>query len=92
MNTMSNEPTSDDLDRLLEANPQTGERLAPRDDIQITLEVPVDATTLGRLTERAEREGKDVEDLMADALRAAASVAAPTNLPTRQGVRTNRAH
>lgn len=73
MNTMSNEPTSDDLDRLLEADQEAGERLAPRDDIRITLEVPVDATTLDRLTERAEREGKDVEDLVADALRAAAA-------------------
>ena len=81
MNTMSNEPTSDDLDRLLEADPQAGERLAPRDDIRITLEVPVDATTLDRLTERAEREDKDVEDLVADALRAAASVAPRATKP-----------
>jgi len=73
MNRMSTEPTSDDLDRLLDADPDAGERIAQRDDIQVLLEVPVDPATLDRLTERAAREGRDIEDVVADALRVAAA-------------------
>ena len=40
-------------------------------DIAVTVTVPVDGGTLDRLTERAEREGRDIEQVVADALRAA---------------------
>ena len=70
---MSTEPTSDDLDCLLDADPDAGERIGQRDDIQVLLEVPLDAATLDRLTERAAREGRDIEDVVADAVRAAAA-------------------
>ncbi|MDP1846987.1 MAG: hypothetical protein Q8K79_04265 [Solirubrobacteraceae bacterium] len=42
-------------------------------DIAVTVTVPVDGGTFGRLTERAEREGRDIEQVAADALRAAAA-------------------
>jgi hypothetical protein len=73
MNTMSTDPTSDDLDRLLDANPEAGEHIAPCEDIKVLLEVPLDPATLDRLTERAAREGRDIEDLVVDALRSAAA-------------------
>ena len=41
-------------------------------DIAVTVTIPVDGGTLDRLTERAEREGRDIEQVVADALRAAA--------------------
>lgn len=41
-------------------------------DIEVTVTVPVAASTLTALTERAQREGRDVEALIADALHAAA--------------------
>lgn len=40
--------------------------------IEITIAVPVSASTLTALTERAEREGRKVEAVIADALHAAA--------------------
>ena len=73
MNTMSTDPTSDDLDRLLDANPEAGQRIVPRKDVKVLLEVPLDPATLDRLTERAAREGRDIEDIVADALRRAAA-------------------
>lgn len=42
-------------------------------DIAVTVTVPVDGGTLDRLTERAQREGRDIEQVVADALRAAAA-------------------
>ncbi|MTD45447.1 ribbon-helix-helix protein, CopG family [Conexibacter sp. W3-3-2] len=42
-------------------------------DILVTVTVPVDAGTLDALTERADREGRNVEQIVADALRAAAA-------------------
>ena len=39
----------------------------------MTVTVPVDGGTLDRLTERAAREGRDIEQVVADALRAAAA-------------------
>lgn len=42
-------------------------------DILVTVTVPVDAGTLDALTERADREGRNVEQVVADALRAAAA-------------------
>jgi hypothetical protein len=41
-------------------------------DIEVTVTVPVAASTLTALNERAQREGRDVQDLIADALHAAA--------------------
>ncbi len=41
-------------------------------DIEVTVTVPVAASTLTALNERAQREGRDVEAVIADALRAAA--------------------
>ena len=41
--------------------------------IAVTVTVPVDGGTLDRLTERAKREGRDIEQVVADALRAAAA-------------------
>lgn len=42
-------------------------------NIAVTVTVPVDGGTLDRLTERAEREGRDIEQVVAEALRAAAA-------------------
>ena len=72
MENVNDEPASDDLDRLLASDPDAGHRLAPRDDVHVLLEVPVDPATLDRLTERAAREGRNIEDVVADAVRAAA--------------------
>ena len=41
-------------------------------DIEVTVTVPVAASTLTALTERALREGREVEAVIADALHAAA--------------------
>ncbi|MGH2843113.1 MAG: hypothetical protein ACRDKL_05940 [Solirubrobacteraceae bacterium] len=41
-------------------------------DIPVTVTVPVAASTLTALSERAHREGRDVEAVIADALHAAA--------------------
>lgn len=41
-------------------------------DIEVTVTVPVSASTLTALTERAMREGRNVEAVIADALHAAA--------------------
>jgi 2-keto-3-deoxy-6-phosphogluconate aldolase len=41
-------------------------------DIEVTVTVPVAASTLTALSERAQREGRNVEAVIADALHAAA--------------------
>lgn len=41
-------------------------------DIEVTVTVPVPSSTLTALTDRARREGRDVEAVIADALHAAA--------------------
>ncbi len=69
MSDVTPDPTSDDIDRLLAERPDAGERLAPRDDISVHLEVPVDSGTLARLQERAERAGISVTDVVRDLLR-----------------------
>lgn len=63
---------SDDLDRLLADDPEAGQALPPRDDVEVVLEVSVEATTLDGLTDRAAREGRDVGDIVAEVLRGAA--------------------
>ena len=50
---MPEDPTSDDLNRLIEDDPDGGQWLAPRDDIETILEVSVDPTTLSNLSDRA---------------------------------------
>jgi hypothetical protein len=44
--TMHEDPTSDDLNRLIEEDPDGGQRLVPRDDIETILEVSVVADVL----------------------------------------------
>jgi hypothetical protein len=44
--TMHDDPTSDDLNRLIEEDPEGGQWLTPRDDIETILEVSVDPSTL----------------------------------------------
>lgn len=41
-------------------------------EVEVTVTVPVAASTLTALTERAQREGRNVEAVIADALHAAA--------------------
>ena len=41
--------------------------------IEVIVEVPMSSATLTSLTERATREGRDVADVVADALRTAAA-------------------
>jgi hypothetical protein len=71
--TMPEDPTSDDLNRLIAEGPDGGYWLAPRDDIEIILEVSVDPTTLSNLSDRATREGRDIGEVVADVLREAAA-------------------
>jgi hypothetical protein len=71
--TMPEDPTSDDLNRLIAEDPDGGQRLAPRDDIETILEVSVDPSTLSSLSDRATREGRDIGDVVADVLRHAAA-------------------
>jgi hypothetical protein len=71
--TMPEDPTSDDLNRLIAEDPDGGQWLAPRDDIETILEVSVDPTTLSSLSDRASREGRDIGEVVADVLRHAAA-------------------
>jgi hypothetical protein len=71
--TMHEDPTSDDLNRLIEEDPDDGQWLAPRDDIETILEVSVDPSTLSRLSDRATREGRDIGEVVVDVLRHAAA-------------------
>jgi hypothetical protein len=71
--TMPADPTSDDLNRLIAEDPDGGQWLAPRDDIETILEVSVDPATLSNLSDRATREGRDIGEVVADVLRHAAA-------------------
>ncbi len=42
-------------------------------DVSVTVTVPVDGGTLDGLANRAHREGREIEQIVADALRAAAA-------------------
>lgn len=44
----------------------------PNPDVSVTVEVPIAADTLSDLVRRAKREGRDLADVVAEALRAAA--------------------
>lgn len=70
---MHDDPTSDDLNRLIEEDPDGGQWLAPRDDIETILEVSVDPGTLSNLSDRATRGGRDIGEVVADVLRQAAA-------------------
>lgn len=72
---MENEPTSEDVDRLLSSAPDLGERLAPNPDLRVHVEVQLDSATLQLLEARAEREGRRFEDVVVDAVRAGAAAA-----------------
>lgn len=70
MSGMEYEPTSDDIDRVLEASPDAlGGRLAPTPDLRVHVAVPMDGATLRRLEGRAEREGRPFEDVVCDVIR-----------------------
>lgn len=58
------------FDEQLERSPVHLEAGNP--NIQVTVTVPVDSATLTALTKRAEREGRNVEALIAEVLHAAA--------------------
>lgn len=70
---MPDDPTSDDLNRLIAEDPDGGQWLVPRDDIETILEVSVDPSTLSSLSDRATREGRDIGEVVADVLRHAAA-------------------
>ncbi len=72
---MEYEPTSDEVDRLLAADPDAGERLVPNPDLRVHLEVPMDGATLRGLQERADREGRSVIAVASDVLRDGAAAA-----------------
>lgn len=61
----------DAFDHLLDA--AQASRVEPNPDIEVVVSVPLSPTTLTALTERATREGRDIADVVADALRAAAA-------------------
>jgi hypothetical protein len=73
MNAMpdAHDHAHDAFDHLLESTGAT--RHPPNPDIAVTVSQPVSAATLTSLTERAARDGRDVADIVADALRAAAA-------------------
>lgn len=75
MSGVDEEITSQDVDRLLDERPDGGERLAPRTDVQVHLEVPMDAATLRRLQRRADEEGRSLVDVVGDVVRAGSRAA-----------------
>ncbi len=72
---MEHEPTSDEIDRLLADDPHVGQRLTPRADVRVHLEVPMDKATLRLLQQRADREGRPLTDVIGDAVRAGTQAA-----------------
>jgi hypothetical protein len=61
----------DAYDHLLEDLEAT--RRPGNPEIEVTVAVPMSSATLASLTERAAREGRDVTEVVADALRSAAA-------------------
>lgn len=61
----------DEFDHLLDDLEATAHAGNP--DVEVTVAVPLSSATLASLAARAAREGKDVADVVADALRAAAA-------------------
>ena len=73
---MEHEPTSDDIDRMLEADPGAlGERLEATPDLRVHIEVPMDGATLQLLEQRAAREDRPFADVVRDAVRAGLAAA-----------------
>lgn len=73
---MEYEPTSEDIDRMLEADPEAlGERLEASPDLRVHIEVPMDGATLQLLEERATREERPFADVVLDAVRAGLAAA-----------------
>lgn len=72
---MEYEPTSEDIDRALEANPAALERLAPQTEMRVHVEVPLDHATLEVLQAQADREGRPFAEVVSDAVRAGAAAA-----------------
>jgi hypothetical protein len=74
---MPYEPTSEEIDRLLaeDPGPGSGRMLAPRSDVRVHLEVPMDAATLRLLQQRADSEGRALADVVSDVVRAGAQAA-----------------
>ncbi len=66
---MHDDPTSDDRNRLIEEDPDGGQWLAPRNDIETILEVALDPIALSNLSDRATREGRDIGEIVTDVLR-----------------------
>lgn len=71
MGAMTDEQLSDQLDRLLAENPDAGEFATGRPDVRLIVEVALDGPTLDALSARARREGRELEDVIEDVLRAA---------------------
>ena len=61
----------DEFDHVLNGLEATAHEGNP--EIEVTVAVPLSSATLSSLAARAEREGRDVADVVADALRAAAA-------------------
>jgi hypothetical protein len=72
---MEHDPTSEEIDRLLDESPQEFKRLEPNPDLRVHVEVPLDAATLRALEERADREGRPFTDVVSDIIRAGAAAA-----------------
>jgi len=76
MTGMGYEPTSSDVDRMLEARPDAlGERLEASPDLRVHIEVAMDGATLRLLEERADREHRPLADVVRDAVRAGLAAA-----------------
>ena len=65
------EHAPDEFDHLLDDIEATADPGNP--EIEVTVAVPLSSATLSSLAARAARAGKDVADVVADALRAAAA-------------------
>ncbi len=75
MSNMEHEPSPEEIDRMLDANPDALERLPPQPGLRVHLEVPMDGATLRALQERADREGRALADVVSDAVRVGAAAA-----------------
>lgn len=65
------EHAPDAFDHLLEG--VQAELVAPNPCLEVTLDVPVSSAMLTSLVDRAAREGRDIAEVVADALRSAAA-------------------
>jgi len=63
----------DAFDHLLDEAKAKAKAIPGNRDLEVTFAVPLSAETLSGLTERAHREGRDVAEIVAEALRVAAA-------------------